>query len=94
LNLAVTVGPRDTVSSEAPGDRLRCSWEVTAGLLPRDPMPEYTRRWLLTSETFYAEQAEQQYKTFQRYQAEAREYARSLEIPSALNWVNVEWVYL
>jgi hypothetical protein len=88
----VGVGPRDTVSSE--GGRLRVSWEVTGGIIPRQPMPEYTRRWLLTSETYYAEREQSSIATFERFQQEARDYARALENPGILNWVNVEWVYL
>lgn len=79
----------DTVS---PGSRLRCSWEVHAGIIPGQPMPEFTRRWLLTSETFYAEEATGE--TFLRYRDEAYEYAKSLSNPAGLNWVRVEWCYL
>lgn len=38
---------RDTVS---PGTRLRCAWEVMGSVIPQQPMPEFTRRWILTSE--------------------------------------------
>ena len=31
----------------------RAAWEVTAGLIPGQAMPEYTRRWALTSSEWY-----------------------------------------
>jgi hypothetical protein len=31
------------------GIRARCCWKVTAGLIPGQPMPEHTRRWVITS---------------------------------------------
>lgn len=38
---------RDTIS---PGTRIRCAWEVRASVIPDQPIAEYTRRWILTSE--------------------------------------------
>lgn len=88
----VIIGPNDTVSSE--GGRLRVSWEVTAGIIPRRPMPEYTRRWFLTSETYYAEREQLSTETFSRYKIEAHDYAMELENPGLVNWVNIEWIYV
>lgn len=34
------------------GPRLRCSWEVVAGVLPGTPMPEYTRQWHMGSDAW------------------------------------------
>lgn len=32
----------------------RCMWEVMAGVIPGTPMPEYTKRWGLTSREWEA----------------------------------------
>jgi hypothetical protein len=36
-----------------PGSRARMCWEVVAGLVPGTPIPELTRRWTVSSETYY-----------------------------------------
>jgi hypothetical protein len=92
---------KDTVSE---GNRLRCSWTVTAGVIPGVPMPEHTRRWLLTSEQFYKENdmSPEEFKTtfpdgqstFLKYKSEAQLYADSLQDPRYINWVNVNWLWL
>ena len=94
--LMSTLGPNDTVSGdmEAVGQRLRVCWEVTAGIIPRQPIPEYTRRWFLTSEVYYAELRDKSLTTYTRYKIEAHDYASELENPGMLNWVNIEWIYL
>lgn len=83
---------KDTVSSK--GSRLRCVWKVVGGIIPEQPLAEYTRRWLLTSETYYAEYEQQSIATFERFKNEAHDYARDLENPGLLNWVSIEWIYL
>jgi hypothetical protein len=32
------------------GTRARCCWEVVAGIIPNQPIPEHTRRWVITGE--------------------------------------------
>jgi hypothetical protein len=91
--------PRDTKSE---GTRGRCAWEVTAGVIPGQPMPEYTRRWFLTGETWERENAmsDEEFKkecpdgsTFLRFRDEADDYAKHLHDPRSLNWVRVEWIW-
>lgn len=90
---------RDTVS---PGRRAKACFEVTAGIVPGTAMPEHTRRWLLTSETFHSEMemSDADFKavrngvsTFVEYRDAAYEYARTLVNPKALNWVRVDWIW-
>jgi hypothetical protein len=63
----------------------RCAFEVVAGLLPGQPMDEYTKRFFMTSD----DPAEK----FQELYTQAREYAETLIDPSQLNWVKLEWVW-
>lgn len=90
----------DTVT---PGTRLRCSWEVRAGIVPGSPMMEHTKRWHLTSEQWEIENqmTDDQFKvahpdgrsTFAKFQTAAYDYANSLTDPRGLNWVSVEWIW-
>lgn len=86
-----------------PGVRARCCWEVVAGLIPGQPMPEFTRRWTITGEywekinamsdeEFFKEFPEGK-SNFQKFQIEAQEYARSLTDPRRVNWVRVDWIW-
>lgn len=68
--------------------RLRAAWEVTAGMIPRDPMPEYSKRFILTSED------ERDDDTYVAKRKEAMDYATELMNPNILNWVNIEWIWL
>jgi len=77
--------------TSTPGDRLRCAWEVTAGLIPGQPMQEYSRSWLLTSEAYYSPEGPEHFK---RLQQAASDYALSLQEPRMLNWVRLDWIYL
>lgn len=74
----------------------RCAWEITAGIIPGQPLPEYTRRWVLTSSEWYGADGEPSHAgvaLFCAQQAAAMEYARSLANPGALNWARVEWIW-
>ena len=82
---------------------MRCAWEVRAGVIPGSAMPEFTKRWLLTSEVYYQEarMPEEEFKakfpdgksTFAKYRDEAYEYAKQLTDPRGTNWVEISWVY-
>ena len=92
---------RDKVTQ---GTRLRCIWTVTAGVIPYQAVEELTKRWALSSETFYREQemTEADFKkefpdgrsTFARFRDEAHEYAKELNDPSVVNWVNAQFMWM
>ena len=81
----------------------RCAWEVTAGVIPRRPMPEHTKRWGITSETWEAENAmsDDEFKekhpdgksSYAKAREEAYAYAASLNDPRYLNWVRIDWIW-
>ena len=68
--------------------RARILIEVVAGLIPNQPIPEFTRRFPI-SETTWAE-GDEVMKTY----GYAQEYSRSLWNPSRVNWVSLTWIYL
>jgi hypothetical protein len=89
-----------------PGIKLRCFWEVTAGIIPGEPMEELGKRWTITDEYIqtiremtalteeqWIEHFPEGSKLYQ-FQQEAFQYARSLSDPSKVNWVKVEWVWV
>jgi hypothetical protein len=85
------------------GTRLRCAWEVTAGIIPGTPEDSLCKRWLLTSEAWEDElrkadelgDAEGPIASdFARFGQEAFLYAQSLQDPRRTNWVKVDWIWL
>ena len=70
--------------------------EVLAGVIPGQPMPEYTRKWGWTSgdqERLAAGEKAAQ-ALYIQIAGESREYAASLENPRLLNWVRRDWIWL
>lgn len=70
--------------------------EVQAGLIPGQPMPEYTRRWGWSSsdqERLGAGDPEA-HALYIRMAGESREYAASLEDPRKVNWCRWDWIWL
>lgn len=69
---------------------------VTAGVIPYDAVPKYTRTWSWSSDDqSRLEQGDPTARS--RYIAiagESREYAASLEDPRGVNWVRRDWVWL
>lgn len=79
--------------------------EVTAGLIPGTPEPEFTRVWTITSEEYEAAVArdndtrENWHKLnvallLAERAAVADEYARILRNPSRFNWTRTDWIWL
>ena len=81
--------------------------EVTAGIRPGLPEPQFTRRWTLTSDEWERAQAEDD-ELLEKGDAhamhaalllgaraaEADEYARLLRNPQRFNWVRTEWEWM
>lgn len=75
----------------------RAAWEVTAGLIPGNPDPEFTKVWGYTSDDAEQDRARPEDDDtppiFEQRMKEAYEYAMSLNYPSRLNWVRVDWIW-
>ena len=67
--------------------------EVVCGLVPQEPMPEYTRRFGLSSSDVEAEGTAAQ-SAWDRVHGEAVMYALGLMHPSRTNWVRLDWIWL
>jgi hypothetical protein len=74
----------------------RCAWEVVAGVAPGKPMPEYTKRFVLTSDEWYGEDGELTeggINRFMELQGTAMMHALGLMNPQQVNWVRLVWVW-
>lgn len=73
--------------------------EVVAGVIPGTPMPEYTKKFFITSDAWYAQgkyqgKSEDAKMELLAVLGLAQEYMRNLMNPQAVNWVRLDWVYL
>jgi hypothetical protein len=67
--------------------------EVVAGIMPERPMPEYTRKFAITSSEW--NDAEDQSVLLAMRNGQANGYAQFLMLqPDRLNWVRVDWLWL
>jgi hypothetical protein len=75
---------------------LKGYWQVTAGIIPRDIMPEHTRVLQYLDSDYEADQqvTDPTKLKFTQLRDEAYEYAAGLNDPGRLNWVTVEWMWL
>lgn len=76
----------------------RAAVEVTAGLIPSQPMPEYTRRWAVTSEEWQgledASLGTSRVALLAERNGQALGYAALLMAsPHLVNWVRVDWIW-
>lgn len=79
-------------------DRVRIIIEVVAGVLPGTPMHEYDKRFIISSNAWYAQgqwegKKEEAAAHCRQVQQEANDYMLSLWNPSGVNWVKCEWIY-
>lgn len=66
------------------------TFEVVAGVLPGQAMPELTRRFHLLSKERHAPNGAE---IFEARQAEAIEYFKLLTNPRQMDWARIDWVY-
>ena len=73
---------------------------MTAGVIPGELMPEFTKSWNYTSLDFeddvkaLAADPERQTSKFIEHMDAAHAYARSITDPRAVNWVKVEFIWV
>lgn len=70
--------------------------EVVAGVIPQQPMEEYTKRWAITSDEWYkAVGPGTAMELLAERNKAAQEYAMSLMMrPDLVNWVRTDWLWL
>jgi hypothetical protein len=87
---------RNTTRSDVESAKLII--EVVAGLLPgKDPEPEFTKRWAITSKEWSEAgvKAGGQSELLAERNGQAQGYAALLMLqPDRLNWVRTDWVWV
>lgn len=74
-------------------ESVRVVIEVQAGLITERPLPELTRRWVLTSREWDA--ATDKSEALAELSGRALGYATLLMLqPDRLNWVRTDWLWL
>lgn len=68
--------------------RARCLLEVMAGLIPGQPIQEFTRQYAISEEDM------KHPPKYVEVCGMAMNYAMSLQNPQQVNWVKFEWVWL
>ena len=72
----------------------RLGVDVVAGLVPGQPLPEYTRRWFITSEEWNEGDGLAQAQLLADVNGKAQAWAAYLMFqPDRVNWVKTEWVW-
>lgn len=79
-----------------PLNAAKAFFEVTAGIIPGTPMPEFTKRWGYTSADYEEDRSVEEGQTsiFAARLREAHDYAIELSHPARLNWVRVDWIWI
>ena len=72
---------------------LKGQWIVTGGVMPQAEST-YTKAWNYTSKDLEKDRDNGDYAIFIEMRDKAYEYAKSLNSPSMLNWVTVNWVWV
>jgi len=69
---------------------------VYAGVIPSQPMAEYTKCWNYTSDDYELDRKtpQDQPTLFSIRLKEAHDYAMGLSNPAHVNWVRVDWIWL
>jgi hypothetical protein len=79
--------------------RLKACWTVQAGIIPCEPLPQFTKRWEYTSQEHQDDQhpgvkADPAYHTeFARMRAEAIDYYVQVSLPHLNNWAQITFVW-
>ena len=66
---------------------LKCSVIVVGGIIPGEPIPDRTRQWDFTQEDM------DNPPTYIDKSGAAMNYAMSLQNPTQLNWVRLDWIW-
>lgn len=74
----------------SPASALRCYWRVSAGIVPGVEDPHHALGVAMTGEEWTSPEA---VKLYRERQAQVFDYAKGL-MPSEINWVRVEFVWL
>jgi hypothetical protein len=74
-------------------ESLKATWTVRAGVIPGEPMAEYTKQFRYTSAQREEDQIilnrPQDHAHFSRIRAEAVDYYLQVSMPNLINWAEI-----
>jgi hypothetical protein len=79
---------------------LKAYWEVQAGLIPKQPRPEYSKRFVYTSQDHEADQRDNAslspafHSRLAKLRAEALDYYMQVSMPQLNNWAQIVFVWV
>lgn len=73
----------------------KATWEVQAGLIPGQPMEEFSRQFVYTDADYEKDRQvpPDEMTQFTASMYAAMDYAKSLTDPRRVNWVSVNWIW-
>lgn len=78
-------------------EALKASWEIRAGVIPGQPLPEYTKRFLYTSGDHQEDEAHAKDISYQplfmKQMACANAYCQQMSDPRLNNWVELTFIW-
>ena len=76
---------------------LKATWEVRAGIIPGEVIPEFTRRFVYTSEDAEKDRNTERdpafHATFSKVRAEAMDYFLQVSLPQVNNWATITFIW-
>ena len=79
-----------------PLNAAKALFEVRAGIIPGESMPEYTKRWGYTTGEYQQDRdtPADQPTIFSQRLKEVHEYAQGMSNPAYVNWVRVDFIWV
>lgn len=78
------------------GLRAKGAWQVRAGLIPKEPLPEFTKKWMYTSADYEQDsriQKPSEVAKFSKLRAEAMDYYLQISDPRLNNWAELVFIW-
>lgn len=75
---------------------MKAQWTLTAGILPGEPMPEFTKQWSYTNVDHKKDQGvpSEEPTIYSEKIDEVYDLAKGMCNPGYVNWVKVEFIWL
>ena len=79
------------------GVRAKGAWRVRAGVIPGEPLDEFTKEWFYTNEDREKDQAVNKlpnsHAIFSKLRAEAMDYYLQVSMPHLNNWAELTFIW-
>lgn len=80
-----------------PLNALKASWTVTAGVIPEEPLPNFTKTWTYSSGDAETDRTQntkpEDQAIFSKQRALAMDYYLQISLPHIVNWVELKFLW-